>query len=160
MDINWSQLGMDITDYGGRYFLTLINCGPSYSTPGLTVIWQLEAVLVRNEIPTNNDAAITCLSIWNFLKDWDVWLGLICLHPSWIWNCGEMPQNHKNHCSQEAVYWHNETPKDNVLSSSALTDTIHKYHQQDWCCSPTQTTGWTRDVQGEGSWLGHGLEKM
>ena len=26
----WQRVGMDITHYGGNYFLTLINCGPTY----------------------------------------------------------------------------------------------------------------------------------
>lgn len=30
----------------------------------------------------------------------------------------------------EAVYWYNVTPKDDILPSTALANTLHKYHIQ------------------------------
>lgn len=65
----WHRLGMDITHYGGRHYLTLVDCGPSRFAvwrqlrlqTSESVIRQLEAVFYERgapeEILTDNDTA-------------------------------------------------------------------------------------------------------
>ena len=141
---NWSRLGMDITHYGGKHFLSLIDCGPSRFAmwrpircqDSGTVARQLEAVFYErgppNEILTDNDTAFTSRSFRNFLEEWGVRLRLRCAYaPS---GNGIVERCHwtiktiaaRKQCTiREAVYWHNVTPKDDVSSSSAPANRIH-----------------------------------
>ena len=144
---NWNRFVMDITHHKGEHFLTIIDCGPfrfaiwwplhQQDTP--TVIRQLENVFFERcpsmKILTDNNTAFTSKEFGEFARNWDVHLRFRCaysLSGNWI-----VERNHRTiktiavrkNCSiLEAVYWHNVTPKDDVLPCTMPADALHRYH--------------------------------
>ena len=130
---------MDITHYGARHFLTLTDCGPSRFS-----IWKqlarqdLATVFFERGPPdkvlTDNDPAFCSSEFKAFAREWK-----INLRFRWAYapagnriveRCHRSVKRTaaRMHCSiQEAVYWHNVTPKDDESPQTASTNRIHRY---------------------------------
>ena len=157
----WSRVGMDITHYGGKHFLTLIDCGPTrfavwrplLRQDSSSVIRQLESVFCERgppeEVLTDNDTAFCSQQFRQFLAEWGVRLRLRCAYvPS---GNGIAERCHRSikriaarkQCTvMEAVYWYNVTPKDDVSTKTAPANAIHTYRVRikgiDGACPPDQ----------------------
>ena len=87
------------------------------------------------EILTDNDTAFTSKDFRKFARNWDVHLRFRCAYsPS---GNGIVERSHRTvktitarkNCSiLEAVYWHNVTPKDDVLPCTTPADALHRHH--------------------------------
>ena len=142
----------------GGHFLTLIKWfaiwWPIWHQDSVTVAHQLEAVfffceqsLPNKFLTDNNNTTFTCRS---FKKLPEAATPLMCQCPVWKQNCEKVSQNYKDHCSQEAVYWHNATPKRwcFVFLSIGWDDKHILYQSQgDWCCPPTSMAAWTIEIR-------------
>ena len=156
---NWLRLGMDITLYGAHHFLTQPDCGPSRFSvwkhlarqDSSTVIHQLETVFFErgppHELPTDNEPAICSREFRAFARDLGVnWL-FHCVYAQ-TWNriaerCHRTVERitARMHCPiQEAVYWHNVTPKDSESPQTAPAYRIRRYELRVKGIDATTTT--------------------
>lgn len=147
VDESWLRLGMDITHYNDRHFLTLIDHGPSRFAvwrplrrqDSISVVEQLESVFfdhgAPSEILTDNDMAFRSGAFDEFAKKWGVRVRFRCAHvPS---GNGITERSHRTikriaarkQCGiQEAVYWYNVSPKDGDDPSSAPANRVFRYN--------------------------------
>ena len=143
---NWQRLGMDITHYSIRHFLTLMDCGLSRVSIGKQLarqesasgIRQLEAVFFErgppNEILTDNDTTFRSKEFQAFAHEWGIHLRFRCAYtPA---GNGIAERCHRTvkriaarmHCPiQETVYWYNFTPRDDVSPSTVPANRIYCY---------------------------------
>ena len=136
---------MDITHYVARHFLTLTDCGPSRFSiwkqlarqDSVTVIRQLEAVFFErgppHELLSDNDPAFCSSEFRAFAREWKINLRFRCAYaPAGNVIAERCHRTVKQtatrmRCSiQEAVYWHNVTPKDGESPQTAPTNRIHR----------------------------------
>ena len=80
----WQWVGMDIAHYGGNYFLTLIDCGPTCFTIWrplacqdlASILWQLSFAFYKKgaleEILADNDTTFCSQQVRQFLYEWGV----------------------------------------------------------------------------------------
>ena len=143
---NWSRVGMDVTHFGNQLYLSLIDCGPSrfafwkplQCQDSPSIIKQLEAVFCErellSELLTDNGSAFYGERLAQFAKMWGVHLCFWCAHV--LSGNGIIERSHpmikhivtRTRCSiQEAVYWHNVTPKDNETASTAPANLTYTY---------------------------------
>ena len=137
---------MDITHHGVYHFLTITDCGPSQFSvwrqlaqqDSASVIRQLEEVFFERgpprELLTDNDTAFRSKEFRTFADAWGVSLRFCCAYaPA---GNGIAERCHRTvkriaarmHCSiQEAVYWHNVTPKDDDSHLTAPANAIYRY---------------------------------
>ena len=143
---NWQRLGMDITHYITRHFLTFMDCSPLRFSiwkqlvrqDSASVIRQLEAVFFKRSPPhkilTDNDTAFHSKEFKAFTHEWGIHLRFRCAyaptgngiaercHCMVKWIAARM------HCPiQEAVYWYNITPRDDVSPSTVPANRIYCY---------------------------------
>ena len=142
----WFWVGMDITHYQGRYYLSLIDCGPTQFSilrhlrcqDAASVINHLEGLFCMHGMPAeifmNNDTAFCSKLFGDFLSEWGVQLHFHCAHvPSsnditelCHWSVKRIAA--KKHCLiLEAIYWYNVTPEDNVSLLTIPANLIHRY---------------------------------
>ena len=136
---------MDITHYGAHHFLMLTDCGRSRFSiwrqlarqDAASVIRQLETVFFEHgpphELLTDNDTDFWSREFRAFANDWGVNLFRCAYVPA---GNGIAEQCHRSvkriatrmHCLiQEAVYWHNITPRDSVSPPTAPANKIYRY---------------------------------
>ena len=146
VDDYWQRVGMDITHYGAHHFLTLTDCGPSrfsiwrqLARQDLArVIRQLETVFFErgppHELLTDNDTAFCSREFRAFVNDWGVNSRFHCAYVPAGNGIAERCQRSvkriaaRMHCPiQEAVYWHNVTPRDSVSPPTTPADKIYRY---------------------------------
>lgn len=142
----WQRVGMDITHYKGRSYLTLIDCGPSRFAiwrhlrlqTSACVIEQLEAVFCERGAPeellTDNDTAFRSRMFVHFAERWGVRLRFRCAYvPS---GNGMVERSHRTikviaarkECTiPEAVYLYNLMPQDDCSSSTAPANILYRY---------------------------------
>ncbi|KFD51154.1 hypothetical protein M513_07918 [Trichuris suis] len=127
---------MDITDYHGRPYLTLIDCGPSRFAvwrslrlqASADVVQELEAVFCEHGAPeellADNDTAFKSKTFAQLMVRWSVNLRFRCAYvPS-----GNKVIAARKCCSiAEAVYLYNVTPRDDRTTQSAPSSEIHRY---------------------------------
>lgn len=138
---------MDVTNYLGRHYLSLIDCGPSRFSiwrrlrqqDAASIISHLEGLFCERgasaEMLVDNDMAFRSKSLEDFLSEWGVRMRFHCARvPS---GNGIVERCHRSvkqiavrkQCTiMEAVYWYNVTPKDNVSLLTAPANLIHRYH--------------------------------
>ena len=142
----WSRVGMDVTHYQGRHYLSLIDCGPSRFSiwrhlrrqDAASVVSHLESLFCEcnslAEILVDNDTAFRSKVFRDFLSEWGVRLHFRCAHvPSGNgiverchWRVKQIAA--RKQCPiMEAVYWYNATPKDNVSPLTAPVNLIYRY---------------------------------
>lgn len=142
----WTRLSMDITHVNGGQYLTVIDNGPSRFAvwrklkrqDSSSVIEQLEQIFFERgaprEILTDNAAAFRSRAFSEFSERWGVTMRFRSAHrPS---GNGIVERCHRtvkcivarSSCSvQEALYWYNVTPKDDVSAESAPANQIYRY---------------------------------
>ena len=142
----WKRVGMDITHYGGKSYLTLIDCGPSRFSiwrplnlqTSANIIQQLEGVFFERGAPeellTDNDTAFRSKMFSRFARAWGVDIRFRCAHvPS---GNGIVERCHRSvkviaarkGCSvAEAVYLYNLMPKDDCTSSTSPANMLYRY---------------------------------
>ena len=142
----WSRVGMDITHYQGRHYLSLIDCGASRFSiwrrlrrqDAASVVSHQESPFCERGAPgdmlVDNDTAFRSKVFRDFLSEWGVRLDFRCVHvPS---GNGIVERCHRSvkriaarkQCPiMEVVYWYNATPKDNVSPLTAPINLIHRY---------------------------------
>lgn len=142
----WQRVGMDVTHYENRHYLTLVDCGPSrfsvwrslrlQTTACITE--QLETIFCERGAPEellmDNDNAFRSRSFAEFTKRWDVRLRFRGAHvPS---GNGIVERCHRTvkviaarkRCTvAEAVYLYNLTPRDDCSSSTAPANSLYRY---------------------------------
>ncbi|KAG0715735.1 Intracisternal A-particle Pol-related polyprotein [Chionoecetes opilio] len=146
VDETWKRVGMDVTHYGGRSCLPLIDCGPSRFAlwrplrlqTSASIIQQLEAVFFERGAPeellTDNDTAFRSKIFSAFTREWGVHIRFRCAHvPS---GNGVVERCHRSikviaarkGCSvAEAVYLYNLMPKDDCATSTAPANMLYRY---------------------------------
>uniref|UniRef100_A0A5S6QJ61 RNA-directed DNA polymerase n=1 Tax=Trichuris muris TaxID=70415 RepID=A0A5S6QJ61_TRIMR len=142
----WQRLGMDITHFRGRPYLTLIDCGPSRFSiwrplrlhTSADVAGQLETVFYEHGAPeellTDNDTAFRSKAFAQLAARWDIRVRFRCAYvPS---GNGMVERCHRTvkviaarkGCSiEEAVYLYNITPRDDRTSQAAPANGVYKY---------------------------------
>ena len=137
---------MDITHYGACHFLMLIDCDPSRFSiwkqlarqDSATVIRQLETVFFERDPPhellTDNDPAFCSSKFRAFVHEWKINLRFCCAYApagnGIVERCHHTVKRTavRMRCSiQEAVYWHNVTPKDRESPKTAPANRTHRY---------------------------------
>lgn len=146
VDGMWDRVGMDITHYQGMHFLSLIDHGPSRFAvwrplrrqDSASVIQQLESVFCERGAPAelllDNDTAFRSRVFQEFADGWNVRLRFRCAYvPA---GNGIVERCHRSvkriaarkSCSvQEAVYWYNLAPLDDLSATLAPANQIHRY---------------------------------
>ena len=142
----WWRLGMDITRYGGRSFLTLIDCGPSrfaiwrplrLKTTAF-VVEQLNPIFMERGAPeellVDNDPAFRSRRFEAFAAEWGVRVRFRCAYlPS---GNGIVERSHRTvktiaarkDCSiGEAVFLYNNAPQDNQSEESTPANQLYQY---------------------------------
>ena len=88
----WSRVGMDVTHYQGRHYLSLIDCGPSRFSiwrhlrrqDAANVVSHLESLFCKRGAPAemlvDNDTAFRSKVFRGFLSEWGVRLHFRCAH--------------------------------------------------------------------------------
>ena len=142
----WVRVGMDITHYRGLHYLSLIDHGSSRFTvwrllrrqDSASVIQQLENVFCErgapSEVLTDNDTAFRSSAFQEFARRWGIKVRYRCAYaPS---GNGIVERCHRTvkriaarkGCSlQEAVYWYNLAPQDDVSASTAPANQVYRY---------------------------------
>ena len=139
---NWQRLGIDITHYNGKHFLTVTDCGPARFTiwwllpqqDSGNIIQHLEAIFFECELLADNDTVFSSGEFWEFFASWGVHLQFRCAYvPA---SNGIVEQCHRiikriaarTRCSfQEVMYLYNVTPKDDTSSLTAPANGIYRY---------------------------------
>ena len=146
VDGMWDRVGMDIIHYQGMHFLNLIDHGPSRFAiwrplrrqDSASVIQQLESVFCERGAPAelllDNDTAFRSRVFQEFAGGWNVRLRFRCAYvPA---GNGIVERCHRSvkriaarkSCSvQEAVYWYNLAPLDDLSATLAPANQIHRY---------------------------------
>ena len=143
---NWQRLGIDITHYNGKHFLTVTNCGPAHFTiwwllqrqDSGNIILHLEAIFFERgppqELLTDNDTAFSSGEFREFSTSWGVHLWFRCVYMPGgndiieQCHCSIKQIAARTRCSvQEAVYWYNIVPKDDTSSLTAPANGIYRY---------------------------------
>ena len=130
---DWQRLGIDITHYNGKHFLTVTDCGPArfiiwWLLPrqdSRNIIQHLEAIFFERgppqELLADNDTAFSSGEFMEVSASWGMRLQFRCAYV--LAGNGIVEQCHRcvkwiaarTVCSvQEAVYWYNITPKDDT----------------------------------------------
>ena len=121
---NWRRVAMDVTHLGGRHYLTLIDCGPSWFAiwrplscqDAASIVRQLETVFCERGAPvellTDNATAFSGEAFSRFAERWGVRMRFRCAYvPA---GNGIVERSHRTikriaartRCSvMEAVYW-------------------------------------------------------
>ena len=156
---NWQRLGIAITHYNGKHFLTVTYCGPARFTiwrplprqdPG-NIIQHLEAIFSergpQQELLVDNDTAFFSGEFRKFSTSWGVSLRFRCAYvPA---GNGIIERCHRSikriaartRCSvQEAVYWYNVVPKDDTSSLTAPANGIYRYEVRIRNIDPVSTS--------------------
>ncbi|KFD54753.1 hypothetical protein M513_04453 [Trichuris suis] len=142
----WQRVGMDIAHYGGRPYLSLIDCGPSRFAIWRPLRWhtsadvveQLESVFCERGAPeellTDNDTAFRSKAFSRFAARWGIRVRFRCAHvPS---GNGIVERCHRTvkviaarkGCSiAEAAYLYNVMPRDGTASPSSPADLVYRY---------------------------------
>ena len=136
---NWQRLGMDITHYGVRHFLTLTDCGQSRFSiwkqlarqDSATVILQLEAVFFErgppHELLTDNDPAFWCSEFRAFAREWKINLRFRCAYaPAGNGVAERCHRTVKRTAGRMSCSIH-ITPKDGESRQTATANRIHRY---------------------------------
>ena len=146
VDTIWERVGMDVSHYRGRMYLTLIDCGPSRFTiwrqlrtrTSAEVTEQLEAIFLERgapkEILTDNDTAFRSKAFEQFASKWDIVMRYRCAYVAS--GNGIIERCHRSvkviaarmNCSiAEACYWYNVTPLDGSSRDSAPANCLYTY---------------------------------
>ena len=131
---NWQRLGMEITHYGARHFLTL--------TDWPIAFLNLEAVGKAgrfeqgppNELFSDNDPAFYSSEFRAFAHEWKINLWFHSAYAparngiaEWC-HCTVKQTVARMRCSiQEAVYWHNVNPKHGESPQTAPSNRVRRY---------------------------------
>jgi len=147
VDGTWQRVGMDITHFHGRHYLSLIDCGPSrYAAwrhlrrqDSSSAMQQLESVFLErsatSELRMDNDTAFRRVVFKRFLGRWAVRAHFRCAYVAS--GNGIVERCHRSvkriaarmQCSiAEAVYWYNLAPKDGSDPSTALANKLYGYN--------------------------------
>ena len=142
----WSRVGMDITHYKGRSYLSLVDCGPSRFTlwrplraeTSAAVTDQLESVFMERGAPQelllDNDTAFRSHEFGDFARRWRVALRFRCAYVAS--GNGITERCHRSvkviaarsRCTiAEAVYLYNVTPRDDKSSDTAPANMLYRY---------------------------------
>ena len=146
---NWCRIGMDITHYDGKHFLTLTDCGPTRFTiwhlltwqDTLSIIRQLRSVFFEHgpplEILTDNASTFWCQEFQKFTSKWGIKMCYQCAYflegNSIAEHCHRTVKRiaARTQCSiPEALYWYNVMPKDNATPSTEPANGIYHYKQR------------------------------
>ena len=142
----WKRLSMDVTHVGARQYLTVIDNGPSRFAvwrhlrrqDSASVIDELEQLFCERgppeEILTDNATAFRSRTFKEFAERWGVAMRFRSAHqPS---GNGIVERCHRTvkravartACTvQEALYWYNVTPKDDINAESAPANELYRY---------------------------------
>ena len=143
----WERLGMDIAEYRGRSFLTIIDCGPSRFSvwrplrlkSSASVVAQLQSVFLERgapeEILLDNDPAFRSRRFEAFAAEWDVRLRFRCAYvPSGNGIAERVHRTVKTIAARkgcdiaEAVYLYNSSPKDGETAESTPANQLYRYN--------------------------------
>ena len=143
---NWQRLGMVITHHGAHHFLKITDSGPLRFSiwrqlvrqDSASVIRQLEIVFFEHGPPhdllTDNDTAFFSREFRAFTNDWGINLWFHCAYVLAANGIAELCHRTvkriaaRLHCPiQDAVYWHNVTPRDSVSPLTTPANKIYRY---------------------------------
>ena len=146
VDDNWQRVGINIMHYGAYHFLMLTDCGPLRFSiwrqlarqDSASVIRQLEIVFFErgppHELLTDNDTAFCSREFRAFTNDWGVNLRFRCTYVPAENGIAERYHHTvkriaaRMHCPiQEAVYWHNVTPRGSVSPPTTPANKGYRY---------------------------------
>ena len=176
VDETWYRVGMDITHFEGRHYLSLIDCGPSRfavwrrlrQQNSSAVIESLEAVFFErgapSELLTDNDTAFRSRMFQNFAERWGIRVRFRCAHAASgngiVERCHRSVKRiaaRKSCPIAEAVYWYNITPKDGADPSTAPANELYSYNLIVYgvdCMPPEEPSGIGSPYQvGDAVWV-------
>ena len=140
---NWQKLGIDITHYNGKNFLTVTDCGPARFTiwrplpqkDSRNIIQHLEAIFFEcsppQELLTDNDTAFSSTefsaSSGVHLRFWCAYVPASNSIVEWCHHSIKRIAARTRCSVQEAMYWYNIMPKDDTSSLTAPVHGIYRY---------------------------------
>ncbi|KFD61492.1 hypothetical protein M514_26305 [Trichuris suis] len=142
----WQRVSIDVTQFRGKAYLTLIDCGPSrfaiwrplkYHT-SVDICEQLESIFCErgapDELLADNDTAFRSQIFSKLVERWNLRLRFRCAYaPS---GNGIIERCHRSvkviaarkGCAVcEAVYWYNLMPRDDCSEATATANAIYRY---------------------------------
>ena len=113
---NWRRVGMDMTQRGGRHYLTLIDCGPSQFAiwrplscqDAASIVRQLETVFCKRGAPVellrDNTTTFSGETFSKFAEHWGRSDKIpMRIRTGWQRDCGEISPHNKTHCHKNTV---------------------------------------------------------
>ena len=142
----WSRLALDVTHYGNKKFLTIVDCGPSRfaiwkeinSEEATMITRNMEAVFrergAPDEVLCDNGKSFRSVSFFDLCEKWAIRIHFRAAYqPS---GNGIVERNHRtikrisaraNIHPLEAVFWYNAAPKSGEDQESCPANMIFKY---------------------------------
>lgn len=142
----WERLAIDVTYFGGKKFLSVIDCGQSKfaiwkelnGESGREIARKLEEIFLERGLPSevilDNAASFRSVDVREMCKKWNIELIYRAAFRS---NCnGIIERNHrtiKRMCARanievrEAVFWYNFLPKEGLSETNCPCSGVHKY---------------------------------
>lgn len=165
---NWRRIAIDVTHYGGKCYLTMIDCGPSRFSVWRRILDEsVDSILSEliqlfrergppEQILMDNARSFRSAAMRSFLREWSV-------EP--LYRCAHRPEGnaiierlHRTIKSKAArsnadplqiVYWYNVTPRDGTNEETVPSVAVHKYRwRMPMLSDPTSTRPQKDELHG------------
>ncbi|KAG1680249.1 hypothetical protein GQR58_012484 [Nymphon striatum] len=146
VDGNWRRVAVDVTHYGAKHYLSMVDCGPSRfaiwrrlsSETAASIIAQLQGIVIErgpcDEFLLDNSTAFRSAAVEQFADEWGISLRFRAAYaPS---GNGIVERNHRTIkriaerggiSPEEATFWYNVTPRKNTDAGSVPSNGLYRY---------------------------------
>jgi transposase InsO family protein len=166
VDGNWRRVAVDVTHYGGRLFLSMVDCGQSrfaiwrrlQTESAERIVAQLQSVFIErgpcDELLMDNSMAFRSAAVEQFADRWGVSLRFRAAYAPG--GNGIVERNHRTIKRiaerggidpEEATFWYNATPRKDMEEGSVPSNMLFRYSWR----VPFDVNTQECDVDGESS---------
>ncbi|KAG1705790.1 hypothetical protein GQR58_003759 [Nymphon striatum] len=146
VDGNWRRVAVDVTHYGAKHYLSMVDCGPSRfaiwrrlsSETAASIIAQLQGIVIErgpcDEFLLDNSTAFRSAAVEQFADEWGISLRFRAAYaPS---GNGIVERNHRTIkriaerggiSPEEATFWYNVTPRKDTDAGSVPSNGLYRY---------------------------------
>ncbi|KAG1715034.1 hypothetical protein GQR58_000608 [Nymphon striatum] len=146
VDGNWRRVAVDVTHYGAKHYLSMVDCGPSRfaiwrrlsGETAASIIAQLQGIVIErgpcDEFLLDNSTAFRSAAVEQFADEWGISLRFRAAYaPS---GNGIVERNHRTIkriaerggiSPEEATFWYNVTPRKDTDAGSVPSNGLYRY---------------------------------
>jgi hypothetical protein len=143
---NWRRVAIDVTHYGNRLFLSMVDCGPSrfaiwrrlQTESAENIVAQLRSVIIErgpcDELLMDNSMAFRSATVEEFAERWGISLRFRAAYAPG--GNGIVERNHRTIkriaerggiTPEEATFWYNVTPRKDIEEGSVPSNLLFRY---------------------------------